>query len=270
MARPPLSRCLGAFVALAPLAAASQSQEVPSRGRYLTLAAGPLLASQRDASASPLRYTGIGAYLEAGYTARTDRGWLTLRVSGATGALHSHLTGSDGRPRQRTWRGRVEVAYARALDAAERRTQWYVGAFMTARTTTAVHTYGDPIGSEGGYWCFAGSLGPLLAAERAIGARHTVSARLGVAMVAVVGRPYGSLHRSPIPPIPPNLHWEVASITAFRGAHLTTAYAVPLGERGGITIRHDLVVEHYRGPEAFRFASQGLSLSLALRVGGHE
>lgn len=256
---------VGVIVTSLFLAALAQGQEAPGRGRRLTFGAGPLLISQRDENASPLRYGGAAPFLDLGYVTQTDRGRLALRLGGGFGVLGSALTGDSDFPRQETWRWGVEVEYARALTATDSRTRWFLGARIAGRGTAIQHLYA-PDGNEGAYAFATVALGPVIALQRVTGARTTLDARLSTAVLALVGRPYGAFYAD-VHRIPDALHPRIATVDAFQSGDFEAAYTAEIRHRADIVLGYRLLVERYRDAERFRFAAQGVSVALALRLG---
>jgi hypothetical protein len=264
MPRPSVA-VLAASILLAPLA---QGQESVGRGRRLTLAAGPLLISQRDENASPLRYGGAGPSVQIGYGTKTDRRSLAVRLGGAIGALRSSVTDASELPRQETYRGWLEVEYARSPSAADSHTRWFLGGLLAVHGTGIHHFYalGE---SQAGYAFFSAALGPVVAVERATRDRMTVSAQLGIGLFALIARPSGVYYRSGhLIPVAFRLH--VAAVDAFQTADLRAAYTVSLTRRVDIALGYGLVLERYRDAQPFRFASQGVSLVLVSALGGDQ
>jgi hypothetical protein len=255
-----------AWSMLAPKAAA---QENPNVGRRLSLVVGPLFVSQRDEKASPVRYDGAVPFLEVGYTTRTTRRILDLRMGGAFGILRSTLTQRNDVPHQKTMRGWITLEYSRALRAPCCRTRWLVGGRVSANATVIAHVYDASTGNEQGYGFFSTTLGPVLAVQRASGERATLSATLGVPLLALIGRPYSVFAPFYNDPRPNGIgFWpRLATVGEFQAADFTAAYTA---HRSGadLVLGYHLVVERYRDVEPFGFAAQGVSLTLAVRMGG--
>lgn len=262
----PLVVTVGAWSLLVPAAA---TQENPNVGRRVSLVVGPLFVSQRDEKASPVLYGGAAPFLEVGYTTRTGHRKLDLRMGGALGTLRSALTQPNDLPHQKTLRGWINVEYARALGAPYGQTRWMLGGRMSANATVIHHVYDAPTGNEQGYAFFTTTLGPVVVVERAGGERATLSAALGVPVLALIGRPYSVFAPFYNDPRPSGIgFWpRVATVGEFQAADFTAAYTA---HRSGadLVLGYHLVVERYRDVEPFRFASQGVSLTLAMRVGG--
>jgi hypothetical protein len=266
--RPIVVAALGVLL----LVQTSRAQEAPNLGRRLSLVVGPLFIAQRDEQASPVRYGGATPFLQVTYATRTNRRRVELRVGGAIGTLRSALTGTNDLPRQRTWRGWVEFEYARRLRASDSRTRLLLGGLIAARGTLIHHLYGVPGSNDGGYAFFSTTLGPVVAMERMIGAHTTLTARLGIPVLALIGRPYSIF--SPLyigaPSRTGGLRIRVATVDAFQAADFTAAYAAMLRPGAELVFGYHLVVERYRDVQPFRFASQGVSLAVALRLGGAQ
>lgn len=241
-------------------------QDPTASARHLSFALGSVLISQRDESASPLRYTGVGALLQGEYAARGDRRWLTLRIGGELGTLRSALTGANTLPRQAVWRGWLDVEHARRLTRNGARLRLYFGGVLTAHATITRHSFGD--GSETGAALFRVSLSPVATLEGAVGRRGTWSTSLAVPVVALIGRPYGNFYRATGLRTPPNLSWQVLTPTMYRAGDLSVTYTARFGDGRAVVIRHELAIEHYRGAQAFRFAAQGLTLALDVPIAG--
>jgi len=254
------------------LVPASGAQEAPNLERRLSLVVGPLFIAQRDEQASPVRYGGATPFLQVTYATRTNRRRVELRVGGATGTLRSALTGAYDLPRQRTWRGWVELEYARRLRASDSRTRLLFGGLIAARGTLIHHLYDVPGSNDGGYAFFGTILGPVVAIERMIGEHTTLKARLGIPVLALIGRPYSVFYPLYIdhPPRAGGLRIRVATVDAFQAADFTAACAAMLRPGAELVVGYHLVVERYRDVQPFRFASQGVSLALALRLGGAQ
>ena len=244
------------------------AQEGPNVGRRLSLVVGPVFVSQRDEKASPVRYGGTAPFAEVAYTTQTSRRKLDLRLGGAIGTLRSALTQSNSRPQQRIGRGWVNVEYDRALSAAHSTTRWLLGGRLSASGTVIHHAYASAAGNDQGYAFFSTTLGPVAAVERVGGERTTLSAALCVPILALIGRPYSvfaPFYDHPHPNgIDPEL--QLTTVGAFQAADFTAAYTA---HRSGadMTLGYNLIVERYRDAEPFRFASQSISLTVALRVG---
>lgn len=249
------------------LAQPAEAQAAADRGRRLTLLVGPMLMTERDENASPLRYSGPAALFEIGYATRTDRRWLALRFGGAFGTLRSTLTQGNDLPRQATQRGWMEVEYVRMVGARNFRTSWFLGARLAARGTQMRHFYADPGRFDAPYAFLSAALGPILAAERASGANSTVRAKLAIGAIALIARPYSvwDLRLFPDP-----LHSRLVTLNALQAADLTVEYTAELHRAADLLISYRLVVERYRDARPFRFASQGVSVALALRLGGDQ
>lgn len=247
----------------------SAAQEPPNLGRRLSFVVGPLFLAQRDEKASPVRYSGAARFLEVGYTTRTSRRKVDLRVGGAVGTLRSALTQPDGFPRQSSGRWWAHLELSRAVGAPRSGTRWLVGGVMSANGTLTFHYYASG-GNNGGYAFFSTTLGPVVTVERARGERATLSARLSVPVLAVIARPYGvftPLYRDPRPR-GTGLPLRVATVNVLQAADFTATYTTTRRAGVDLVIGYHLVVEHYRDEERFRFASQRVSLALALRLGG--
>ena len=255
-----------AWTILVPMSAA---QREPHAGRRLTLAVGPLFLAQRDEIASPVRYGGTAPFLEVGYTTRTSRRKIDLRVGGAIGTLRSALTRGNDLPHQRTGRGWVNLEYSRTLGPPGTRARWLVGGLMSSRGTVIFHYYGAG-GNDGGYAFFSTTVGPVITVERASGERTALSARLSVPVVALIGRPYGTFGLLYTDPRPngTGLQLRVVTVAAFQAADFAATYTATHRSGADLVLGYHLVVERYRDDESFRFASQGVSLTLALRLGG--
>ena len=249
-----------------PAAALHAQQEPAASMRHLTFALGPGLISQREPSASLLRYTGLGALAQIEYTARADGGWFTVRMSGALGSLRSELTGPGTLPRQEVWRGWLDVEHTRRVTRNGARIRAYLGGVLTTHGTITRHSYSDS--SQTGAALFGVSVGPVATLERSLGSRGTLSAGLAVPVISVIGRPYGNVYRSPGVRTPLNLSWQVATPTTYRAADLTTTYAMRLSNDKAVVIRHHVAIEYYRGAQTLRFAAQWLGLALDVPVGG--
>lgn len=264
---PVLGPVVGLLAALVCLASLVQAQEGAGHGRRLTLLAGPLLISQRDEIASPLRYGGAVPFLEVGYSTRTDRRALAFRLGGGFGWLRSDLTGADDLPRQGTARDWIEVEYTRSLGAAASRTHWFVGALLAGHRTLIRHFYAQPAGTTAGTAFYSAGLGPVIAIEHALGEETRLTARVGVPLLALLGRPYGPF-RGRVFLFPPHLPLRVATLTDHRAVDFTAAYTANVRRRWAIMIGHRLVVQRYYGDQPFHFASQSFSLAAALRLAG--
>ena len=258
-----------AAVASSLLVPMSAAQDAGNLGRRLTLAVGPLFLAQRDEIASPVRYGGTAPFLEVGYTTRTSRRKIDLRVGGAIGTLRSALTRGNALPHQRTGRGWVNVEYSRTLGPPGARTRWLVGGLMSVRGTVILHYYGAG-GNDGGYAFFATTVGPVVTVERARGERAALSARLSVPLVAFIGRPYGVFGPLYTDPRPAGIGLQprVVTIAAFQAADFAATYTAAHRSGADLMLGYHVVVERYHDDEPFRFASQGVSLTLALRLGG--
>ncbi len=259
----PLAIAGVAWTILVPMSAAQQAATV---GRRLTFVVGPLFLAQRDEIASPVRYGGAAPFLEVSYATRTSRRKVDLRVGGAVGTLRSALTRGNDVPHQRTGRSWVNFEYSRTLGVPRSHTRWLVGGLMVARGTLIVHRYGVP--NDGGYAFFATTVGPVVSVERARGERTTLSARLSVPVLALIGRPYGvfgPLHRDPRPS-GNGLRLRVATVDVFQAADFTAAYTATRRSGVDFILGYHLIVERYRDEERFRFASQGVSLALGLHL----
>lgn len=235
-------------------------------GRTVTFALGPVLLAERDLSASLLRYTGTGVFLQGEYAASTELRRLTLRLGGSVGHLESRLTQSDGRPLQETASGWGEVEYARRAGDTSRRTRLYLGGRFAFRSTVVIHRYNAPAGNDGGYLFYRLSLGPTLAVERSIGRRSTLGAHLGVPLLALIGRPYGSAHGSPVPVLPSDLQVHLATVPTFLAGDFAVAYATAVPAWGAVVLSHHVAFEHYRGNQGFRVGSQGVSIAMTVRL----
>jgi hypothetical protein len=247
----------------------SAAQDAGNLGRRLTLAVGPLFLAQRDEKASPVRYSGSAPFLEVGYTTRTSRRNVALRVGGAVGTLRSALTQPDGFPRQSSGRWWAHLELSRAVGAPRLGTRWLVGGVMSAHGTLTFHYYASG-GNDGGYAFFSTTLGPVVTVERARGERATVSARLTLPVLAVIARPYGvftPLYRDPRPR-GTGLPLRVATVNVFQAADFTATYTATRRSGVNLVLGYHVVIERYRDEEQFRFASQRVSLALALRLGG--
>ena len=257
---------VGVLVAPWLLVTASPAQRVPFREHQLSVAGGPLLLSQRDGNASPLRYGGTVPSFQAGYAVLTHRQWFALRLGGGLGRLRSDLT-QGNRPRQEAWRGWIETEYAHVLITSAARTRWFLGARLAAHGTATHHFYADPGGSEAGYTFFSAALGPMVALERSTGVRSSVSAWLGAPVVALLARPYlggGFLSEGGA------LHVRVAALDVFQAAQLTAAYTTEIGRGTDIVLGYHAVVERYRDTQPYHFASQDLCVALQVRFGGDQ
>jgi hypothetical protein len=257
-----------AWTTLVPLSAA---QDPPNLGRRLTFVVGPLFLAQRDDKASPVRYSGAATFLEVGYTTRTSRRTVDLRVGGAVSTLRSGLTQSDGFPRQATSRWWAHLELSRAVGAPRSGTRWLVGGLLSAQGTLSFHYYTSG-GNNGGYAFFSTTLGPVVTVERARHERAMVSARLSVPVFTVVARPYGvfaPLYREPRPR-GTGLPLRVATVDVFQAADFTATYTATRRAGVDFALGYHLIVERYRDEERFRFASQAFSLALALRLGGER
>lgn len=246
----------------------SAAQDPANVGRRLAFAVGPLFVAQRDEIASPARYSGSAPFLEVGYTARTGRRQVDLRVGGAFGTLRSALTQANGLPHQRTGRAWVNLEYSRTLSAPRARTRWLVGGLMSARGTLIFHYYGAG-GNDGGYAFVSTTLGPVVTVERGTGERTALSARLSVPVIALIGRPYGIF--GPLytdPPTGVGLQSRVVTLATFQAADFAATYTATRRAGPDFVLGYHLVVERFHDDEPFRFAAQGLSLSLAFRLGG--
>lgn len=261
----PLVVTVGAWSLLVPGAA---TQENPNVGRRVALVVGPVFVSQRDEKASPVRYSGAAPFLEVGYTTRTTRRKLDLRLGGALGTLQSALTQSNNLPQQTIGRGWVSLEYSRTLGAPPFPTRWLLGGRLSASGTVTQHAYASAAGSDQGYAFFSTTLGPVVAVEHTSGERATLSAALSVPVLALITRPYSVfvLYYKP-PPANLGLHSRLTTVGAFQAADFRAAYTA---HRSGadLMLGYHLLVERYRDSEPFRFASQRVSLTLALRVGG--
>lgn len=243
----------------------SAAQDAPNVGRRLTLAVGPLFVAQRDEKASPLRYGGAAPFLQVGYATRTSRRRFELRVGGAVGTLRSDLTRDGDLPHQRTWRSWVELEYARLLGAPDDRTRWLLGGMVAARGTVILHASGT---TDAGYAFLSAAFSPVVAMVRTTSARTTVSARLGVGVLALIGRPYSFFGIASV--FPDRLPVRVATVNAFQAADFTASFATEVTRRADLVLGYHLVAERYADTQEFRFASSEASLALALRLGGGQ
>jgi hypothetical protein len=257
---------VGAWSLLVP---AATTQENLNVGHRVSLVVGPLFVSQRDEKASPVRYGGAVPFLEVAYTTRTTRQTLDLRMGGAFGTLRSALTQRNDVPHQRTLRGWINLEYSRALRAPCCRTRWMVGGRMSASATVIAHLYDAPNGNEQGYAFFSTTLGPVLAVQRASGERATLSAALSVPVLALIGRPYSVFAPFYKSPRPRDIGFQprLATVGRLQAVDFRAAYTAHSTAADWVLAYH-VVVERYRDVEPFRFASQGVALTLALRVGG--
>jgi len=221
--------------------------------------------AERDLDASLLRYTGTGVVGQVEYAVRSDRRWLTLRLGGAIGTLRSTLTQVDGLPQQRTRSTWVELEYMRRLNARHQRSRLYFGGFLAARATGIIHLYSVPA-NNGAYVFQRVWLGPLVTIDRPIGPKHSLTARLGVPVLAVIGRPYGTLHGTSIPLLIPHLPLKVSGLPTFLAGDFALSYSARFRGTSSVVIGHHLSVEHYRGSHGVRIGSQ--DISVAMRFGG--
>jgi hypothetical protein len=247
------------------LASPSDAQENAASGHRVTLAVGPLLVTQRDEHASPLRYRGTASFFEVSYAPSGVRRSLAVRLGGAFGNLRSGLTQPDHLPRQATYRGWFEVEYLRSLSTADSRTRWGLGALLAARGTVIHHLYDQSGGADAGYAFVSTTLGPVLSLRRAAGRHTTLGMRLGVPLLAVIQRPYGMVN-----PDDASLRSQVATMDTFQALDFMVTCTRRLPGGSDITLGYRLVVERYRDAEPFQSASGAVSLALALRVGGGE
>ena len=241
----------------------------PHAGRHLSIVVGPVFISQRDEKASPVHYGGAAPFLELAYTTRTNRRKLDVRVGGAYGVMGSALTRSNDLPRQQTGRGWLDVEYSRSLDPAPSRTRWFVGGLLSTHGTVIVHFYEGASANKDVYALFSTTLGPLFGVERGSGHR-ALSARLSVPIVALIARPYGVFVPLYGEPRPSGTHLDSRFVTigALQAVDFSAAYTVSHRSGTNLLLGYHLVVERYRDDEPFRFASQALSLTLALRLRG--
>lgn len=249
------------------LAQPAEAQATADRGRRLTLLVGPMLMTERDENASPLRYGGPAALFEIGYATRTDHRAIALRSGIAVGTLRSELTQPNDRPRQETLRDWIQGEYVRSLSAANSRTRWLAGALLAGHRTVIRHRYAR--GGSARYAFYSAALGPVVTVERALGEQTTLIARLGAPVIAFVGRPYGAL-RGSFYLIPPHLPLRVATVPRYQAVDFTVAYTTNVRHRAAIVIGHHLDVQRYHDGQPFRFASQSVSFAVALRLGGDQ
>lgn len=257
-----------AAVAWSLLVPTSRAQEAPNLGRRLSLVVGPLFVSQRDEHASPLRYGGAAPFVQIGYATRTSRRDLELRVGSAIGTLRSALTQADNLPRQRTWRAWAEFDYTHRLGSPDARTHWLLGGRITARGTAIQHLYAQSGGTDAGYAFLSAAFSPLIGVVRATSARTTMRARLGVGVLALIGRPYSFFGIGGV--FPDHLPARVVTVNAFQAADFTASFAAEVGHRADLVLGYQLVVERYADTQPFRFASIEASLALAWRLGGDQ
>ncbi len=263
---------VAALVASSLLVSISRAQEPPNLGRRVSLVVGPLFISQRDENASPMRYSGAAPFLQIGYAALSSRRAIEVRVGGGLGTLRSALTGDNGLPHQTTGRSWAELEYRRLLGPRDARIRWLLGGLFAAHATVILH-YGAAAGDDdAGYAFFTTTVGPVVALERASGQHTTLRARLSVPVVTLIGRPYTVFYALYYDPRPntDGLHLRVATVDTFQGADFTASYTTALRRSADLVVGYHIVAERYLDAEPFRFASQGMSLALALRLGGGQ
>lgn len=246
----------------------SSAQEAPNLGRQLSLVVGPLFISQRDENASPLRYGGTAPFVQVGYATRTSRRELELHVGGAVATLRSALTQSDNLPRQTTWRGWAELDYTHRLGSPDARTHWLLGGRIAARGTAIHHLYAESGGTDAGYAFLSAAFSPVVAVVRATSARTTMRARLGVGVLALIGRPYSFFGIGGV--FPARLLVRLATVNTFQAADFTASFAAEVSHRADLVLGYHLVAERYADTQPFRFASIEASVALALCLGGGQ
>ncbi|MDX1674812.1 MAG: hypothetical protein R3314_08470 [Longimicrobiales bacterium] len=115
------------------------AQNVGAGGPALEL--GVLVHGQRDAAASPMRYTGAGPELGVAWYRSTPRWRADVRGSLGVGTLRSSLT-ANGLPAEDLWAARLGLRYLRVLGtAAGGRAALLVGGDLTAHGAYRRHRY---------------------------------------------------------------------------------------------------------------------------------
>lgn len=145
-----------------------------------------------------------------------------------------------------------------------------VASSLFVPTSRAQKTF--PAGDDAGYAFFSTTLGPVVAVERVTGQHSALSARLGVPVLALVGRPYSvfyALYDDPRPTTD-GVRLRLATVDAFQAADFAAAYTTGVRHGADLVVGYHLVAERYRDTRPFRFASQGMFLALALRLGGGQ
>jgi hypothetical protein len=245
------------------------AQSIPYAGRHLSITVGPLFIAQRDEKASPVRYGGAAPFIELAYSTGTTRRRFDARIGGAYGGMRSSLTRPDDLPRQQSGRAWLDIEYSCSLTARPSGTRWFLGGLLSTHGTLIEHHYTTVGYNDAIFAFFSAALGPVVSVSHGMGDR-VLSARLGVPFVALVARPYDVFVPLYQEPRPSGTHLDSRIVTmwAFRAVDFSAAYTAMHRSRTRLVLGYRLVVERYSDDEPFRFASQALSVTLAIRIGG--
>lgn len=239
---------------------AAGAQEPAGHTRRLEVSVGLSSVAVLDQVASPLPYGGAEPMLQLGYAALGARSRFGLRVGAATATLTSDQMQRD-LPHEQEVRGWIEGEYLRRLGGGGDRTQWLVGGMLAVRGSERNHYYAGPLGAVQDYGFATAELAPVVAAERRLASGAALSARLGVTVLGVVARPYSNLSG-------PGLPLRVVAPDRLQAIDLLARYTRPIGTGAALLWDYRLVVERFADAEPYRAATQSLSLSISLRVGG--
>ena len=257
MTRFPLS-----LLALLGLAVRAPAQDLTDAEHRLTVLSGLAFAAERDALASPARYSGVAPFLQVGYLAADHDHGIAVRLGFSDGTLTSPNTDpSTDLPHQESLRGWLEAEYVHRVGRGEGSLRWSVGGILAVHATLVDHFYAT--GSDFGYGLFSASLGPAVSVAHPVGERSSLSARLAVPVLALVGRPYGDFRLVTAGSFP----FRLVTVNVFQGVDLSAVFATPISPGLDFAFGYHLVLERFEDSDPVRYAAQSFSLELAVRLG---
>ena len=256
-------RVLLAILAGQGVTARAPAQDRTGADHRLSVLAGLASVDERDALASPIRYSGAAKFLQIGYVTADPRRVIAIRLGLENGILASPATDpSTDLPHQESLRVWVEAEYVHRLGSGDRPFRWRAGGVLAVHVMAVDHFYAT--GSDFGYGLISASLAPAVSVTHPVGERSSLSARLAIPLVALVGRPYGDTRLVSVGGLPLNL----GSVNRFQSADLSAGFTTPLSGGLDFTLGYHLTVERLEGSDPVRYAAQALTVEIGARLGG--
>ena len=235
--------------------------QVADAGTGQTFAArvGIAESGRLDQTASPSRFAGRGVEFGVGWS----RTFAPFTIAATLGGGARFLSPLEGAPSadERLTEGTLDVLLLRRVNASTPALREFRAgiAFFTGASVTE-HTYPTVETLRSDYLFVSASLGPAAAWNHAI-AGGTLSADIGVPLVALVDHPYTDIREQRAP-----VSVRFVSAESYRGVRGGVAFTSSLSRTVGIVYAYRIGLLHFDDEQPVHSVTQSLSVGLVSRL----
>lgn len=249
----PMAACL--CLAALPLAVA-QTRTTPF-SQSLTATSGLSIGQHRDASSSPIPFSGSGIAARVGYERSAGR-WTTSLSLDGTQREYTSRADAGTSVRERAYDGALTATVLRTIGGGS---AFAAGLAFDVRGGLLTHRYADPLATTTDYVSGYALVGPAVRWQHPLFGGNAI-ARFSVPVAGVAHHPYTDAR---IDQAPPSLH--AVSPATLRGYDASVGFESSTRRRVGLMAEFQAHTLDYADVQRARTASTSLTAGVIVRFG---